>query len=72
MQISSTAISPTLKTLFDELKETCLATLKLINQLEIEHLTGDQLEEILGELSVSAMQLRMHADFVNEEIEKMD
>ncbi|MEK6673947.1 MAG: hypothetical protein AABY42_10835 [Nitrospirota bacterium] len=72
MQIVPVDVSSTLKTLLDELKETCLDTLKLINQLEIEHLSEEQLEEILGELSVSAMHLGMHADFVNEEIDKMD
>ncbi len=72
MQAISAGISSTLKTLIDELKDACLENLKLINQLEIEHLTEDQLEEILGELSVSAMHLQMHANFVNEEIDKMD
>ncbi len=40
--------------------------------MEIEHLTEEQVEEILGELSVSVMHLQMHAGFVKEEIDKVD
>ncbi|BCB97103.1 hypothetical protein JZK55_20250 [Dissulfurispira thermophila] len=72
MQTISASINPTFKTLIDELRDTCLETVKLINQMEIEHLTEDQMEEILGELSVSVMHLQMHAGFVKEEIDKED
>ncbi|WP_333654119.1 hypothetical protein [Dissulfurispira sp.] len=56
----------------DELRDSCFDTVKLINQMEIEHLTEEQVEEILGELSVSVMHLQMHAGFVKEEIDKVD
>jgi hypothetical protein len=72
MQTTSAVISSTLRALLDELRDACFNTVKLINQMEIEHLTEDQMEEILGELSVSAMHLQMHAGFVKEEIDKGD
>jgi len=72
MQTVSAGISSTLRVLLDELRDSCFDTVKLINQMEIEHLTEEQVEEILGELSVSVMHLQMHAGFVKEEIDKVD
>lgn len=72
MQTTSAGVSSSLRTLLDELRDACFDTVKLINQLEIEHLTEEQMEEILGELSVSAMHLQMHAAFMKEEIDKGD
>lgn len=72
MQTTFAGVSSSLRALLDELRDVCFDTVKLINQLEIEHLTEEQMEEILGELSVSVMHLQMHADFVKEEIDKED
>ena len=62
-------ISRTLKTLTVELRDECLRSTKLINQLESEDLGEDQREDILGELTVSVTHLMTQAKIVKEEIE---
>lgn len=44
-------LNETLSRLLNELGEECQHTLKLLAQLEMSHLTSDQLGDILGELS---------------------
>lgn len=51
MSILSDKISPTLTTLLGELRDECLSTIKLIHQLELERLTEEQIEDVLGELT---------------------
>ena len=62
-------ISCTLKTLTVELRDECLRSTKLIDQLESEDLSEDQREDILGELTVSVTHLMTQAKIVKEEIE---
>jgi hypothetical protein len=70
MSVASIKISPTLMTLLNELRDECLSCIKLIHQLELEHLTEDQIEEILGELLASVTHLQIHSAIVKEEMEK--
>lgn len=72
MSILSNKISPTLTTLLNELRDECLSTIKLIHQLELEHLTEEQIEDVLGELTASLTHLQTHSAIVNEELNKQD
>jgi hypothetical protein len=63
-------IDVTLEALLNELRDECLSTIKLINQLELEHLTEEQIEDILGELIASVTHLHAHSAIVKEEMEK--
>jgi hypothetical protein len=72
MSILSNKISPTVTTLLSELREECLSTIKLIHQLELEHLTDDQIEDVLGELTASLTHLQTHSTMVKEELDKQD
>ena len=70
MSVVSSNINTLLKTLLSELSEECLSTIKLINQLDIEDLTDEQIEDILGELIASVTHLQVQAAIVREELEK--
>ena len=70
MSVVSCNINSLLKTLLSELSEECLSTIKLINQLDIEDLTDEQLEDILGELIASVTHLQVQAAIVKDELEK--
>ena len=72
MSILSNKISPTVTTLLSELREECLSTIKLIHQLELEHLTDEQIEDVLGELTASLTHLQTHSAIVKEELDKQD
>ncbi|KAA0247484.1 MAG: hypothetical protein EDM77_15145 [Candidatus Jettenia sp. AMX1] len=68
MSITSDKISSTLTTLLNELRDECLLTIKLIHQLELEHLTDGQIEDVLGELTASVTHLQVHSKIVKEEL----
>lgn len=70
MSVVSSNINSLLKTLLGELSEECLSTIKLINQLDIEYLTDEQIEDILGELIASVTHLQVQAAIVKDELEK--
>lgn len=70
MSIVSNKLSSTLKTLLNELRDECLSTIKLIHQLEMEHLTDDQIDDVLGELTASVTHLNTHSSIVKEELDK--
>ena len=70
MTATSTKLSPTLATLLNELRDECLSTIRLIHQLELEHLTDDQRDELLGELTASVTHLNVHSEMVKEELDK--
>ena len=72
MSILSNKISPTLATLLSEFRDECLSTIKLIHQLELEHLTDEQIEDVLGELTASLTHLQTHSAIVKEELNKQD
>ena len=58
MSVVSSKLSSTMTILLDELREECLSTIRLIHQLELEHLTDEQIEEVLGELILKGSGLR--------------
>ena len=72
MSILSNKISPTLATLLNEFRDECLSTIKLIHQLELEHLTEEQIEDVLGELTASLTHLQTHSAVVKEELNKSE
>ena len=63
-------IDETLKAMIKELKDECLKCVKLVNQLELENLTEEQIDEILGELTASVTHLNTQSQSVKEEIEE--
>lgn len=70
MSVVSGKISSTLTTLLNELRDECLSTIKLIHQLELEHLTDEQIDDVLGELTASVTHLHVHSGMVKEEMDK--
>jgi hypothetical protein len=70
MSVIISKIDVTLEALLNELRDECLSTIKLINQLELEHLTDDQIDDVLGELTASVTHLQIHSAIVKEELEK--
>lgn len=70
MTVASKKISSSLTTLLNELRDECLSTIKLIHQLELEHLTDEQIDELLGELTASVTHLHVHSGMVKEELDK--
>ena len=70
MSVIISKIDVTLKALLNELRDECLSNIKLINQLELEHLTEEQIEDILGELIASVTHLHVHSAIIKEEMEK--
>jgi hypothetical protein len=70
MPVTSSKTSPTLSALLSELRDECLSTIKLIHQLELEHLTDDQIDDLLGELAASVTHLNVHSGMVKEELDK--
>lgn len=63
-------LSKTLSVLLDELEEECLKVIKLTEGLRIENLTEGQIENMLGELSVSVTHLKVHSEQVEQVIEE--
>ena len=70
MSIVNSKLNSTLKTLLNELREECLSTIKLIHQLELEHLTDEQIDDVLGELTASVTHLHVHSAMAKEEMDK--
>ena len=70
MPITSNKLNPTLITLLGELRDEYLSTVELISQLETEHLTEDQIEDVLGDLTASVTHLQIHSAIVKEELDK--
>ncbi|HDH04964.1 MAG TPA: hypothetical protein ENH01_04525 [Nitrospirae bacterium] len=66
----ATKIENTLKVMLNELKEECLTCIKLTNQLELDNLSEEQIEELLGELTASVTHLNTQSDNIKEEIEQ--
>ena len=71
MSIVNNKLNPTLTTLLSELRDECLSAIKLIHQLDIEHLTEEQIEDVLGDLTASITHLQTHAAIVKEELDKI-
>lgn len=63
-------INRTLSVMLDELRDECLRCIKLINQLELDNLTEEQVDEILGDLTASVAHLNIHSETVKEELDK--
>lgn len=57
------------KVLFDDLKDECSKFIKLVNQLNVENLTEDQEEEILGEMFASLTHLNVYSGLLKRQIE---
>ena len=67
MPATTSKISPTLTALLNELRDECLSA---IYQTELEHLSDEQVEELLGELTASVTHLNVHSGMVKEELDK--
>jgi hypothetical protein len=66
------AINETLEGLLHELKEECENYIKLMNQLDLENLTKEQIEEVLGEIMASVVSLEVHSEHAKEELYNLD
>jgi hypothetical protein len=56
--------------MLNELKDECLACIKLINQLELNNLPEEQVDELPGELTASVTHLNIQSNNIKEEIEQ--
>ncbi len=63
-------LHPRTATMLSELGEECRTVLRLLDQLETRGLTGEQAEEILGELSAAVLHLHEHTRGLDEVIER--
>jgi hypothetical protein len=66
--IEDKKISETLDGLINELKDECETFTKLANRLEREDLTGEQVDELIGEIMASVVSLKVHSEHVEEEL----
>ena len=66
----SNKIESTLKVMLNELKDECLTCIKLINQLELDNLSEEQIDELSGELTASVTHLNTQSHNIKEEIEQ--
>lgn len=55
-----------LTALLEELGEECQNALKLLAQLEMNHLSTEQIEDILAELTASVVHLHTHTDGLDD------
>lgn len=72
MLVHEKVINETLEGLLLELKEECENFIKLMNQLELENLTKEQIEEVLGEIMAAVVSLEVHSEHAKEEIDNLD
>lgn len=57
--------------LFEELEQECMTAVRYIEALKVKELSGDQKEDILGELSVSITHLRIQTKELDKKLEKL-
>ena len=57
--------------LFEELEQECLTAVRYIEALKVKELSGDQKEDILGELSASITHLRIQTQALDKRLEKL-
>ncbi len=72
MPVHEKVIDETLEGLLRELKDECENYIKLMNQLDMENLTKEQIEEILGEIMASVVSLEVHSEHTKEELYNLD
>ncbi|MGR3293081.1 MAG: hypothetical protein ACUZ9M_03575 [Candidatus Scalindua sp.] len=63
-------IESTLKVMLNELKDECLTCIKLINQLELDNLSEEQIDELSGKLTASVTHLNTQSNNIKEQIEQ--
>ena len=59
-------VSPGTATLLEELREECLNVSKLLAQLELPRLHENQVDDLLGDLSVAILHLHEHTRGLDE------
>ena len=68
-------LTPHLETLLLELGDECQNVIRLLSEFKKEHLTRNQAETILGDLSASILHLHEHTkglvDLIDGEIERL-
>jgi hypothetical protein len=73
-KIREMVIDKTLTTLLEELGEECWNISKLLAQLKMRHLSAEQIEDILAELTGSVVHLHVHTDglddLISDQLEK--
>ncbi|MBF0275067.1 MAG: hypothetical protein HQK84_07530 [Nitrospinae bacterium] len=60
----------TLKVLLNELKEECSRCSRLIEKIQEKNLSGEEVEELLGELTASVTHLSSQSESIKVEIEE--
>ena len=56
---------------FEELEQECMTAVRYIEALKVKELSGDQKEDILGELSASITHLRIQTQALDKRLEKL-
>ena len=57
--------------LLEELEQECMTTVRYIEALKVKELSGDQKEDILGELSASITHLKIQTKELDKRLEKL-
>ena len=56
---------------FEELEQECMTAVRYIEALKVKELSGDQKEDILGELSASITHLNIQTKELDKRLEKL-
>jgi hypothetical protein len=63
-------LSQSTMTLFEELEQECLTTIRYIEALKVKDLSDDQKEDIIGELSASITHLKIQSEQLDRWLEE--
>jgi hypothetical protein len=71
MSEKSPVLSESTMTLFEELEQECLTTIRYIEALKVKDLSDDQKEDIIGELSASITHLKIQSEQLDRWLEEI-
>lgn len=71
MNMSNKKSPDTLQVLFEEFEMECLTAVRYIEVLKAKELSGEQREDILGELSASITHLKIQTNNLDRRLEKL-
>ena len=71
MNMRNAKLPDNMGVLFEELEQECLTAVRYIEALKVKELSGDQKEDILGELSASITHLKIQTKELDRRLEKL-
>jgi hypothetical protein len=67
----NTVSADSMRVLFEELEQECMTAIRYIEALKLKELSGEQKEDILGELSASITHLKIQTKELDKRLEKL-